>query len=71
MRQSSSGESLTTVSALSVDPAGTKVAAFGHNPALGSGGNGVVGFIFTLDALTGASRSKLMRIQYVIDYFDI
>ena len=29
-----------------------------------AGSLGNVGFIFTLDALTGASRSKLMKIEY-------
>ena len=66
MTDSDSDRILQTITALAVDPAGTTVAVHGMMP--NSFDNTVdlkdTGFIFTLDALTGATKSKLMKIEY-------
>ena len=66
MTDSDSNRILQTITALAVDPAGTTVAVHGMMPA--SFGSTVnlknTGFIFTLDALTGATKSKLIKIDY-------
>ena len=54
------------MTALAVDPAGLKVACHGYNAAEADGSK--VGFIFVLDAETGATVSGLMKMTHKQDY---
>ena len=62
MRSASRSE-LNTITALALDPNGTKVACHGFESRLVDIDN-TVGFIFILDAETGALASGLMTIEH-------